>query len=91
MQKYVVEYLGTLFFLYVILVIGKPLAIALALFIAIYIGGKISGGHFNPAVTVMMTSAGKLPMKDMFPYIMVQIAGGLTAIALSRRFGRSRY
>ena len=59
MNKYLVEFLGTLFFLYVILATGNWLAIGAALAIAVLIGGPISGGMFNPAVSVMMVSAGK--------------------------------
>ena len=85
MNKYVVEFLGTLFFLYVILATGEPLAIGVALLIAIMVGGKISGGNFNPAVSVMMAAAGKLPMYDLFPYVVAQVAGGLAALELYRR------
>jgi aquaporin Z len=85
MNKYVVEFLGTLFFLYVILATGEPLAIGVALFIAIMVGGKISGGNFNPAVSVMMAAAGKLPMHDLLPYVVAQVAGGLAALELYRR------
>ena len=53
MNKYLVEFLGTLFFLYVILATGNALAIGAALAIAILVGGAISGGNFNPAVSVM--------------------------------------
>ena len=85
MNKYVVEFLGTLFFLYVILATGEPLAIGVALLIAIMVGGKISGGNFNPAVSVMMAAAGKLPMHDLLPYVVAQVAGGLAALELYRR------
>ena len=85
MNKYLVEFLGTLFFLYVILATGQPLAIGLALTVAIMVGGKVSGGNFNPAVSVMMAAAGKLSMKDLFPYVVAQVAGGLAALELSRR------
>ena len=85
MNKYVVEFLGTLFFLYVILATGQALAIGLALTVAIMVGGKISGGNFNPAVSVMMAAAGKLPMKDLLPYIVAQVAGGLAALELHKR------
>jgi len=85
MNKFVVEFLGTLFFLYVILATGNPLAIGLALAVAIMVGGKISGGNFNPAVSVMMTAAGKLPRKDLLPYVVAQIAGGLTALELYKK------
>ena len=91
MQKYVVEFLGTLFFLYVVLVVGKPIAVALALYVAIVIGGKISGGYFNPAITVMMAAAKKLPMRHMFPYLIAQVGGGLAALALSKQVGKFRF
>lgn len=79
MQKYLVEFVGTLFFLFTILATGSPLAIVAALYIAIVVGGSISGGHFNPAVSVMMTFAGKLSKKDLPIYLLSQILGGLTA------------
>ena len=85
MNKYVVEFLGTLFFLYVILATGQALAIGLALTVAIMVGGKISGGNFNPAVAVMMAAAGKLSMKDLLPYVVAQVAGGLAALELHKR------
>jgi glycerol uptake facilitator-like aquaporin len=85
MNKYLVEFLGTLFFLYVILATGNWLAIGAALAIAVLIGGPISGGMFNPAVSVMMVSAGKLSKNDLIPYILAQIAGGLAALELYKR------
>jgi glycerol uptake facilitator-like aquaporin len=85
LNKYLVEFLGTLFFLYVIIVSGNPLAIGAALAIAIMIGGKISGGMYNPAVSIMMTAAGKLPQNELLPYIVAQVLGGLTALELSKR------
>ena len=84
-NKYLSEFLGTLFFLYIILATGNPLAIGAALAAAIMVGGKLSGGHFNPAVTVMMVSAKKLPMKEMLPYILAQVVGGLAALELHKR------
>ena len=85
MNKFVVEFLGTLFFLYVILATGNPLAIGLALTVAIMAGGKISGGHFNPAVSVMMAAGGKLPLKSLLPYVIAQVAGGFAALELHKR------
>ena len=85
MNKYLVEFLGTAFFLYVIKAIGNPLAIGAALCVAIMLGGKISGGNFNPAVSVMMVAAGKLSQSDLIPYVLAQIAGGLTALELAKR------
>ena len=84
-QKLLAEFLGTMFFLYVILASGNPLAIGLALVVAIMVGGKISGGNFNPAVSVMMTAAGKLKKDDLLPYIVAQVAGGLAALELHKK------
>lgn len=85
MNKYFVEFLGTLFFLYVILATGNALAIGAALTIAILLGGNISGGNYNPAVSIMMVAAGKLSKNDLLPYILSQVAGGLCALELYKR------
>ena len=85
MNKYLVEFLGTMFFLYVILATGNAWAIGAALAIAIIVGGKISGGNYNPAVTVMMTAAGKQPVSDVIPYIIAQVLGGLAALEVYKR------
>lgn len=82
MQKYLVEFAGTLFFLYVILATGSPWAIGAALAIAIALGGGVSGGNYNPAVTIMMVVAGRQPASDIIPYISAQVAGGLVALEL---------
>ena len=60
MIKYLVEFLGTFVFLSVIVATGQPVLIALALLLAILVGGGISGGHFNPAVSVMFYAKGGL-------------------------------
>jgi len=85
MNKYLVEFLGTLFFLYVILATGNAVAIGAALALAIMAGGNISGGNFNPAVSIMMVAAGKLNSKDLVPYILAQVAGGLAALEIYKR------
>ena len=84
-NKLLAEFLGTMFFLYVILATGDAVAIGLALMAVIFILGKTSGGHFNPAVSVMLAAAGKISMKDSAPYIIAQIAGGLAALELYKR------
>ena len=84
MRKYVVEFLGTLFFLHVILATTNPLWIGATLALMIYVFGPISGGNFNPAVTIMMAASKKMPWGDVAPYIMAQVAGGIAAIHLHR-------
>ena len=51
LNKLAAEFLGTMFFLYVILATGDAVAIGLALMAVIFILGEASGGHFNPAVS----------------------------------------
>jgi len=86
MYKYLVEFLGALFFVYVILATGNPLAIGAALALAILLASSISGGHINPAVTIAMANAGKLPTNDVLPYCAAQILGGLTAVQVHKQF-----
>ena len=84
-NKLLAEFLGTMFFLYVILATGDAVAIGLALMIVIFILGKVSGGNFNPAVSVMLAMAGKLSVKDLAPYVVAQVLGGLAALELYKR------
>ena len=86
MYNYLVEFLGTAFFVYVILATGNPLAIGAALALTVLITLNISGGYINPAVTIVMASAGKLPTTDIIPYCLAQIFGGLTALELYKRY-----
>jgi glycerol uptake facilitator-like aquaporin len=86
MYKYLVEFLGAVFFIYVILATGNPLAIGAALALVILLAAPISGGHINPAVTITMAAAGKIPSVEVIPYSISQILGGLVALQLYRRF-----
>ena len=82
MNKYIVEFLGTLMLVFVILATGNYLAIGATLALCILLGGPISGGSFNPAVAVSLLAAGKLSSSDVVPYIVVEIIGGLVAFQL---------
>lgn len=85
MYKYLAEFLGALFFIYIILATGNPLAIGAALALVILLTSKISGGHINPAVTIVMATYGKLDVNDVIPYIVSQTLGGLVALELFKR------
>ena len=82
MNKYLVEFLGTLFLVFIIFATGNYLAIGAALALAVMLGGAISGGAFNPAVTIALMQSGKLSRSDLVPYIVAQIAGGLAGFEL---------
>ena len=85
LNKYLVEFLGTLFFVYIILATGNAIAIGAAMAIIVMVGGHISGGYFNPAVSIAMVAAGKLSSSDLLPYILAQVAGALFALELFKR------
>jgi aquaporin Z len=87
MNKYIAEFLGTFFLVLTIgcTVIGAgtsviaPLAIGAALMVMVYAGGHISGGHYNPAVTLGVLIRGKVMVADVIPYIIAQVAGAAVA------------
>ena len=82
LNKYFAEFLGTLILTYVIFATGDHLAIGAALVVILMVIGSISGGHLNPAVSIVMMHAGKLPRSDLMPYIVAQVAGAITAFQL---------
>ena len=86
MQKYLAEFLGATFFIYVILATGNALAIGAALALVILLTSSISGGHINPAVSIAMAAAGKLEINELIPYILAQCFGGLVALEIYKRF-----
>jgi glycerol uptake facilitator-like aquaporin len=77
MNKLLVEFLGTMFLLFTILATGNYLAIGAALAIGIFLGGKISGAAYNPAVAIALFTAGKLKKDDLLPYIIAEVLGAI--------------
>ena len=80
MIPYLVEALGTFIFLSVIISVGKPIPIAIALAAVIFFGGEISGGHFNPAVSVMMFLKKVIDMPTLVGYVVAQVVGAVVAL-----------
>lgn len=85
-QKYLAEFTGTIFLVYVILATGNPLAIGAAFALVILLASNISGGHFNPAISIVMASAGKISTSELMPYCLSQILGGLVALELYKKY-----
>jgi aquaporin Z len=87
MKKYVVELIGTFFFVLTIgcVVVGggagnaAPLAIGSALMVMIYAGGHVSGGHYNPAVTLGVTLRGRCTWAEAPIYMASQLFGAALA------------
>lgn len=80
------EFVGSFFFFSIILnAVANPsygpIAIAIGLLAAIYFGGAVSGGHFNPAVSIMMFSKGSISGDVLMLYILAQVLAGLVAVA----------
>jgi aquaporin Z len=61
-----------------------PLAIGAVLMVMVYMGGHISGGHYNPAVSLAVLLRGKLDAKDFVGYVAVQLAGAIVATLVVR-------
>jgi len=85
MQRYVVEFFGTALFVYIILSTGNALAIGATLALLILLMSESSGGYVNPAVSIVMAAAGKLPTADLVPYCIAQILGALVALEIYKR------
>jgi aquaporin Z len=94
MNKYLVELIGTFFLVLTVgcTVIGSgagalaPLAIGASLMVMIFAGGHISGGHYNPAVTLGVWLRGKCDTKDVAPYMAFQVVGAVLAAAVVKFF-----
>jgi aquaporin Z len=56
---------------------GVSLAFGLTVLTGIYALGPVSGGHFNPAVTLGLWAGGRFPARRVVPYIVVQVAGAI--------------
>ena len=88
MNKYLTEFVGTFF---LVLTIGlsvlggtpmAPLAIGAVLMVMVYMGGHVSGGHYNPAVSLAVWLRGKLDARDIAPYMISQVLGAVAAAAV---------
>lgn len=85
MMQYVAELIGTAVFLAIILKSGGDKYVIVAgLLAAILLMGDVSGGHFNPAVSVMQLARGQLSPMDTVGYVVAQLLGALLAIGIIR-------
>jgi aquaporin Z len=62
--------------------LGVSLAVGLTVVAGAYAFGPISGGHFNPAVTLGLAAAGRFPWRNVLGYVIAQIVGGLVATTI---------
>lgn len=59
--------------------VGVSLAFGLSVLTMVYAIGHVSGAHLNPAVTIGLTVAGRLPSKEVVPYVAAQVIGATAA------------
>lgn len=91
MKSYLTEFVGTFFLVLTVCLTAPtgsplaPLAIGASLMIMVYMGGHISGGHYNPAVSLAAALRGALPMGRLAPYWLAQVFGAIVA-ALAARY-----
>lgn len=88
MQKNLIEFIGTFFLVLVICLTTSnpygatpmaPIAIGFMLMVMVFMGGHISGAHYNPAVTMGLLLLKKIEMKEAVMYWIFQIAGAIAA------------
>ncbi|HTL82718.1 MAG TPA: aquaporin [Bacteroidia bacterium] len=94
MKKYITEIIGTFFLVFVIcLTAGNPIApiaIGSILMIMVYMGGHISGAHYNPAVTLAVFIRKKIDAKEMAVYMIMQLIGAtLAALSFHYMYGKT--
>jgi aquaporin Z len=97
MKKLVAEFIGTLWLVLggcgsAVLAAGYPelgigfagvaIAFGLTVLTMVYAVGHISGGHFNPAVSIGLWAGGRFDKKELLPYIMAQVLGGIAGATI---------
>lgn len=87
-MKYVYEFIGTFFLVFTIAMVVRdphsvglwaPLAIGSILAVMVFAGGHLSGGHYNPAVSLAVFTRKQLSIQDLWLYWLVQLVAGAVA------------
>jgi aquaporin Z len=94
-RSYCAEFIGTFFLVLTVCIAGvlgyagpyAPIAIGAVLMVMVYATGYVSGGHLNPAVTLAVWVRGKLPTREVLPYIVAQMLAGILAALVAKVFG----
>src|SRR5271163_2112099 len=86
MRAYLTEFIGTFFLVLTIGFAGAtpmgPLAIGASLMVMVYMGGHISGAHYNPAVSLAVMVRGKLAPREFVMYLISQFCGAVSAASV---------
>lgn len=84
MNAPLVEFFGTALLLSAVAFTGDGLMVVAALAAAIALGGKVSGGHFNPAITLLQYASGKVSQTRALTYMGAQVAAAVAVFGLSK-------
>lgn len=79
MNRYITELIGTFFLVLTIGLTGNPIAIGFVLAAVVYMGGHVSGAHYNPAVSLGVFLRKKISSKDLIMYWIFQLIGAILA------------
>jgi aquaporin Z len=85
MNRYLTEFTGTFFLVFTIgcsVLVGTPmapLAIGASLMVMVYMGGHVSGAHYNPAVSLGLVLRGSFAASEFVPYVSAQLLGAIAA------------
>jgi aquaporin Z len=103
MRKYLTEFIGTFFLVLTICLMTNPkigpnfggaltpLAVGSALMVMVYMGGHVSGGHYNPAVSLAVLLRGRLGLVDFVFYMIAQVLGAMAACGVAHLILASRF
>jgi aquaporin Z len=92
MKKYLTEFIGTFFLVFAVCLASgmlAPLAIGSMYMVMVFMGGHVSGAHYNPAVSLAVMLRGKLDSKEFVPYVVFQLLGAFAASAVAYLINRS--
>ncbi|HSX57913.1 MAG TPA: aquaporin [Candidatus Saccharimonadales bacterium] len=81
-NKYIVEFIGTFFLVLVVALSGNPIAIGSILMAMVYMGGYISGAHYNPAISTMLLLQKQIDSNTWLRYVGVQFLAAICASAV---------
>ena len=85
MYLYLAEFLATLFFAYVVIATGNPLAIGASLALILLLSFRFEVVTVNPAITIALAAAGKIHPSEIIPLAVVQVLGALVALEIYKR------
>ncbi|MGD9621851.1 MAG: MIP/aquaporin family protein [Mycolicibacterium sp.] len=99
LHKYLAEFIGMFVFMFAVLgivaskadVAATAIGVGAVLMVMVYAGGHVSGGHFNPAVSIAAYFRGALPLSDLGPYLGAQVLGSGAAFVAGYAVWRDSY